>query len=191
MRRQLALLLVMGALVAPSADAKKQKRPKAQDVTNYMLGIDYSHWMVGPVSFLASAEELVTYMNLVSDQDAEDFITEFWKRRDPRPDFFGNDLRRVFDTRKAEAGKRYREVTTSGWRTDRGTIYVIYGEPEDIVYETSVRPHQPTVEVWVYAKDAEPGLDSLQPRTRYWFAKKNGKTVRYTPRVDRRNTIRQ
>jgi hypothetical protein len=104
---------------------------------------------------------------------------------------FGNEVRRLFDARAADADKRYRESATMGRRTARGAIYVVYGEPEEVIFDISTKRNEPDLEVWIYSRESEPGLDNRQPRLRYWFANRDGKVVEHTPKATRRNTIRQ
>jgi GWxTD domain-containing protein len=191
MLRRVALLLLIGAQLALPAAAKKPKKLKVEEATNFQLGLDYSHWLVGATALLASEDERADYLALTSDADAEEFIRTFWEARDPEPEMFGNEVRRRFDKRGTEADKRYREDAAVGRRTARGVVFVIYGEPLEVIYETSTKPAEPDLEVWVYARDAEPGLDGSQPRQRYWFAEKDGQMVAHTPRAGRQDTIRQ
>jgi GWxTD domain-containing protein len=185
------LLLVIGAQLALPVGARKQKKIKVEEAINFQLGLDYSHWLVGPVFYLATEPERVAYLKLVADPEAEAFIRDFWEHRDPEPEMFGNEVRRVFDARAADADKRYRESATVGRRTSRGAVYVVYGEPEEVIFDISTKMNEPDLEVWIYARDSEPGLDSRQPRLRYWFANKDGKVVEHIPKATRRNTIRQ
>lgn len=190
--RRIAPVVALVISLAPSAEAKKakdQRRPSPAETTNFMLGLEYSHWLVGPVYLIATEEERVEYLALSSDQEAEAFIETFWKRRDPRPDFFGNDVRQLFEDRAAAADKRFREGATIGRRTDRGAIFVLYGEPKDVEYDISLKPNEPDLEVWIYSKESSEGLDGSRPRRRYWFAEKGGRTVLHIPRASRRNNI--
>jgi GWxTD domain-containing protein len=191
MLRRAVLLLLVGAQLALPAAAKKPKKLKVEEATNFQLGLEYSHWLVGPTSLLASETEQIAYLKLTSDAEAESFIRTFWEARDPEPEMFGNAFRQDFDTRAIEADKRYREGASVGSRTARGVVFVVYGEPEEVIYETSTKLGEPNLEVWIYAKDAVSGLDGRQPKQRYWFAEKDGKMVEHTPRASRRNTIRQ
>ena len=68
---------------------------------------------------------------------------------------------------------------------------MVYGEPDEIVFETSTKMGEPDLEVWNYTREAEPGLDGRQPRLKYWFAEKDGKMAEHIPRASRRNTIKQ
>lgn len=193
LRRLTLLTVVLGLLLVPPAGAakKKQKKVDPAEATNFLLGLDYSHWLVGPAFFIATEEERATYLALTSDEEARDFIEEFWKRRDPDPEFFGNEVRQLFEQRAAVADKRFREGARLGRRTARGAIYVLYGEPREVIYDTSIKRNEPNLEVWVYSGDGEPGLDGEPPRARYWFAEKDGQVVAHIPRAGRRNTIRQ
>jgi GWxTD domain-containing protein len=194
MLKRALVLLVIGALAALPATAKKPKKQKklsAEEATNFLLGLDYSHWLVGAAGLMASEEEQAAYLRLSDDAQAETFIREFWEKRDPEPEMFGNEVRRLFDERAATADKRYREGASVGRRTARGLIYVIYGDADEIVFETRTKLGEPDLEVWNYTREAEPGLDGRQPKLKYWFAEKDGKMVAHIPRASRRNTIKQ
>jgi GWxTD domain-containing protein len=97
-----------------------------------------------------------------NDAEAKAFIDLFWARRDPTPDTPVNELRQQIETRIAEADKRYRFTKTPGSQTAQGLVYVLLGEPDEIV--TAVRqPFASTapqfqrpvnVHSWIY-KDAK------------------------------------
>jgi hypothetical protein len=80
-------------------------------------------------------------------------------------------VRELYDTRAAEADKKFPEAAVAGRRTDRGTIYVLYGDPENTEYEELRDVSGPDIELWRYAKNAEPGLDGRRPERQYRFAK--------------------
>ena len=189
--RRWTLAVVLCALLLPSAGVgaqKSEKRPETIEIVNFLLGLDYSHWLVGPVYFIASEAERSEFLALSSDDQAEAFIEIFWKRRNSGLDIFGNDARREFEERAKQADTRYREGAVVGRRSDRGTIFVLYGEPASVEYDTSMKRNEPDLEVWVYPKDATEGLDGAKPKRRYWFAEKDGRTVLHTPRASRRTT---
>ena len=52
--------------------------------------------------------------------------------RDPTPGTFENEYRREFWQRVAEANHRFRDSTLPGWKTDRGKVFIVLGEPESI-----------------------------------------------------------
>jgi GWxTD domain-containing protein len=74
---------------------------------------------------------------------------EFWKEKDPTPDtaeneFYDEHVRR-FDT----ANSRFGTSHTPGWETDRGRIYILYGQP-DHIESYPYDADQDATEVWHY-----------------------------------------
>lgn len=185
------LVLSLVVLSAAAALARPEKLPPRQELVNFLLDPDLSQWLVGPVYFVATPAERREFLELESDAAAERFIEEFWKRHDPSPELFGNEVRELFDERVEEADRRFREQIRRGRSTDRGVIYTLYGEPERIVFDASPKLREPDLEVWIYPGDAAPGLDGKRPKKRYYFAEKDGETMLYTPRATRRITIPQ
>lgn len=183
-----ALLLAVLVSVEPVA-AAKSKKPRVEDIINFQLGVEYSKWLAGPIYYMATPEERREYLALTSDEQAAAFVEEFWRRRDPEPEIFGNPVRELFDRRAEQADRHYRERAVLGRRTDRGAVYVLHGEPELIHHDLGRKPGEPDLEVWVYPKKAEAGLDGEQPRRRYYFVERDGRTVLYTPRSSRRIDI--
>ena len=47
------------------------------------------------------------------------------------------------------ANERYRAIGRDGWRTDRGRIYIIYGEPDEIQRFPNSSDNKP-YEIWNY-----------------------------------------
>jgi GWxTD domain-containing protein len=74
---------------------------------------------------------------------------EFWKERDPDPDTPENERLDEFLARVRAAADRYAARGEPGWRTDRGKVYVRYGEPDDV---EQVAPgfNTPAYEIWRY-----------------------------------------
>lgn len=105
-------------------------------------------WKDGPVRYILSSQEEEVLRGLKSIEDLARFITDFWARRDPTAGTFENEFRRMFWQRVAEANRRFRVSTTPGWKTDRGKIFVILGEPFDI--ETNTR--REGTERWSYRR---------------------------------------
>ena len=168
-----------------------QTRGGGTEAINPFLGPGYSQWLVGPIARIATAEEMDAYLALRDDAAAAAYIEAFWERRDPAPARPDNPLRKSFEERAAEADRRYTESGYSGRRTDRGTIYILFGEPEKTDYEISPHPDDPPIEVWFYPSDAEPGLSGERPAQTYRFIKRRDVTTFYTPRSleDRRGGL--
>lgn len=90
------------------------------------------------LEYIASPRELAYYRAL-SDSGKQVFLARFWARHNLAE----------FARRMETARERYRSAGTDGLRTDRGRIYVKYGEPDEVdrrVIEVDRRPR----EYWKY-----------------------------------------
>ena len=65
-------------------------------------------------------------------EDRGEFVTDFWRRRDPVPETDTNEFRSLYYTRLAIADKAFR-AGIPGWMTDRGRIYILLGPPTDVI----------------------------------------------------------
>ena len=179
----LAALLALTSLGAcASSGAGGPGRPQSlAELTNPALGPDYSLWLVGAISRLATPEEIGSYLALSDDRAAEEFIGAFWERRDPSPDRPDNAVREAYEQRAAAADRQFSEAGFPGRRTARGEIYVLYGPPSKLDYQVSPREGGPPIELWAYDKDAPAGLDGRRPPAFYRFIKRGDLTVLYVP----------
>lgn len=176
------VLLASVAGCAGGAASPARGRFSPGELTNPRLGPAYAQWLVGPISRLASREEIAGYLALGSDEAAGSFVAEFWKKRDTEPRFPDtNPVRDLFERRAAEADGKLSEGGVAGRRTDRGTIYVLYGAPKEQRFDLPVDPDEPPLEVWTYPADAPVGLDGERPKAAYRFARRGDSTVFYAP----------
>ena len=182
--------LFAGALAEP-VEAKKKKRQERppEELFNPLLGLDYSHWLVGPIAKIADDDEIDRYLELASDEDAAAFIESFWAKRAEGAGVFEKKPRQIYDERAEEADKRYSQGAFPGRRTDRGEIFILYGEPEDISFEPSRNLDIPNFEVWTYGKDAAEGLHGETPKKEFRFIELDGKKILYDGQRLRLNPI--
>jgi len=159
----LVLALVLGTTsAAVAADSLERLHP--DDLINPFLGPAYTSWLVGPVGQLADEEERTLFLLVESNEEAAAFVEEFWSRRD-------GALKRQFEVRATEADKRYSESGLLGRRTDRGMVYVLFGDPEKTEWEEHRNIDDPNIELWTYAKGTGKGLNGKKPSRRYRFAR--------------------
>jgi GWxTD domain-containing protein len=177
-----ALALALATMGAGGCASTPQTGAGAEELTNPRLGPQYSQWLVGPISRLATPSELDAFAALGDDAAAQAFVERFWEARDPSADRPGNPVREAFDSRAAEADKRYSEAGYLGRRTARGTIYVLFGPPGDVDYQIPPDPRDPPIEVWEYTEDVSAGLSGERPARFYRFIKRGDVTVYYIPR---------
>lgn len=153
---------------APAIAAKRGKQRSADELLNVFLSPGRAQWLVGPIARLATEEQIETYLEITDDEAAERFIAEFWADRKPIEGVPGLTARRQFEQLAAEADRRFGEATYPGRRTDRGTIFILYGPPDDIDYKQARREAYGEIEVWYYRRPRL-GLDGKPPEPVYNF----------------------
>jgi GWxTD domain-containing protein len=106
-----------------------------------------------PLLYIASSDSLAVWKSGLSVAAKRQFLTRFWQQRDPTPGTPKNELREAFYNAIDEADRRYTEggrAATPGWRTDRGRIFVKYGEPGDQLDRRVSTGTAPPYLVWRY-----------------------------------------
>ena len=123
----------------------------------------YRAWGDSAVQYLMMKQEKMDWAALKTDAEAKAFIDLFWARRDPTPGTPANELRQQLEARIADADKRFSVRKTPGSQTDRGLVYVLFGEPSQIANQLSARGtvvgmsqfQRPiNVETWIYRGEA-------------------------------------
>lgn len=137
-RRGLALGIALATALLTSstehANAQKQKN-QAPDEKNRKVKREDSRvfrdWPKTDVRLIITQEEEDAYNKLDTDQERENFIQEFWNRRDPSPDTEENEYKDEYYERIAYANEHF-SSGKAGWLTDRGRIYVRWGKPSNV-----------------------------------------------------------
>lgn len=115
-------------------------------------------WVERDVYWILTEPERDVFMRLPDDERRDHFIEEFWRQRDPSPGTRRNEYREAHEQRFAEANERFgRGSPRPGWRTDRGRIHILLGEPQSIVPFPNTQLAVP-LELWSYAVDPVLGL---------------------------------
>lgn len=89
-------------------------------------------WGATAVRLLMTKAEQTAFDTVASDDEAKRFIELFWARRDPTPDTPVNEFREQIEQRMREADKRFATHDTRGSATDRGRVFVLFGEPDHV-----------------------------------------------------------
>ena len=89
---------------------------------------------------------------------------QFWLERDPTDGTPENEAKTAFYYRIRIANERFGAMRTEGWRTDRGRIYVQWGEPDYLVNEPFAPDTHP-YQIWYYT--------SISPNRRFVFVDEN------------------
>ena len=77
------------------------------------------------------------------------FLKDYFKKLDPDIETPENELIDELNFRIKYAKSNFKEQKTEGWKTDRGRIYIVYGQPKSINEEENPRTLEKR-ETWVY-----------------------------------------
>jgi GWxTD domain-containing protein len=108
----------------------KERKAKEKQLRKE-LATPYRKWLNEDVGYIITDEERSAFMRLQTDEEREQFIENFWLRRDPSPDTVENEFREEHYRRIAYANEHFASGIP-GWKTDRGRIYITYGPPDEI-----------------------------------------------------------
>ncbi len=109
-----------------SERAKKKKEEQLRKE----LESPYKKWIEEDVAYIITDEERQTWKRLQTDEEREQFIEQFWLRRDPTPDTVENEFKEEHYRRIQYANDNFASGIP-GWKTDRGRIYIMFGPPDD------------------------------------------------------------
>jgi GWxTD domain-containing protein len=109
----------------------EKQRKKREAKLRKELETPYKKWLNEDVVYIITDEERTAFHRLNTDEEREQFIEQFWLRRDPTPDTIENEFKEEHYRRIAYANERYASGIP-GWKADRGRIYITYGPPDEI-----------------------------------------------------------
>ena len=108
----------------------KERYKQQKDLKGELHGV-YKKWVDEDVHWIITDTELQAFKNLGNDEERDQFIEQFWLRRNPNPDSPDNEFREEHYARIAYADEHF-AAGKPGWKTDRGHIYIAYGKPDSI-----------------------------------------------------------
>jgi Ca-activated chloride channel homolog len=88
--------------------------------------------------------ELDTFLILETDPQRDVYINEFWRRRDVAQGTTNHAFKDEYYARLESAKERFKYMST-----DRARVYLIHGEPQDIISVDCSRLLQP-IQIWKY-----------------------------------------
>lgn len=108
----------------------KEKFAQQKALKGELHGV-YKTWIDQDVRWIITDQELQAFKHLSNDEERDQFIENFWLRRNPNPDSPENEYREEHYARIAYANEHF-AAGKPGWKTDRGHIYIAYGKPDSI-----------------------------------------------------------
>src|SRR5579872_1135449 len=109
--------------------SKKTRKQQASKLAQESA--PYNTWLTEEAIYIITKDETDAFLRLTTNEEREQFIEEFWRRRNPDPDSPENSFREEHYRRIAYANERF-SSGIPGWKTDRGRIYIIWGPPDEI-----------------------------------------------------------
>ena len=178
-------LLVLAVLLATSSYTAQAPPGTADPGETWNRPVP--EWWEGPVRYALTGDETREYRSLTTAPERATFIARFWAARDPAPFAPGNEAEETFWKRVRAANEFFTDTTISGWRTDRGRVYIVLGPPDEVINYpvpsvteldpshwpdgfkrssgTDLRPGQRGAVEWIYRGLKSPRADAGQKVT--------------------------
>ena len=101
----------------------EKERKKKEEKLRKELETPYRKWLNEDVAYIITDEERTAFKRLQTDEEREQFIEQFWLRRDPTPDSIENEFKEEHYRRIAYANERFASGIP-GWKTDLSLIHI-------------------------------------------------------------------
>ncbi len=106
--------------------------------------------------YIATSDEIDQFDKMSELEGKRKFMYEFWKKRDPDTSTPGNEYYNKYFGRVKESNQKYSTISHKGWKSDRGRVYILYGEPSEVERYPNQIDSKP-YEIWHY-NDIEGGV---------------------------------
>jgi GWxTD domain-containing protein len=114
-----------------SAKQAAKQRSKSDKDLFKELDSQYKKWLNEDVVYIITPEERSAFVHLQTNEEREQFIEQFWQRRNPDPDSAENTFKEEHYRRIAYTNEHFASGIP-GWKSDRGRIYIMWGAPDEI-----------------------------------------------------------
>lgn len=120
-----------GAMIFLSVVALLVSFAAQAQVGTSQLKPEYQKWLKEDVRWIITDQERHDFMKSATDDQRDQFIVNFWERRNPTPGSKTNAFKEEHYRRLTYANEHF-AAGIPGWKTDRGRIYIVYGPPDSI-----------------------------------------------------------
>ncbi len=142
-------LLLLAAFLLPGAAGAAQDEPSEKELIA-ALPEPRRIWFTEEVPYIITDREKRAFLSLTSEQERDNFVEAFWRKRDPNPSTPENEFRTEHYARIDYANLWFgRDTFREGWETDRGRYYILLGQPRSIQNYEARDEIYPT-ELWFY-----------------------------------------
>jgi GWxTD domain-containing protein len=125
--------------------SEKEFRVDWMGLAEHISDIDEA---IAQLQYIAKRREIRYIREPESKSERLTRFLDFWRKRDPSPGTRRNERMEEYYYRVSHANRRYGSLI-DGWKTDRGQVVVLFGEPDFVEghpYNFNVEPY----EVWYY-----------------------------------------
>jgi len=157
----LATLGLVLSISAPASSSAAKKTSTKKSKQSGDLADHYKQWLNEDVLYIISDDEKGTFKALQNDEERENFIEQFWARRNPDPRSYDNSFKEEHYRRIAYANEHFASGV-QGWRTDRGRIYIMFGKPDEL-------ESHPTGGSYIRPFNEGGGTTSTFPFEKWWY----------------------
>jgi len=135
-----SVLIILSLLLLPSCRLYQLERKLDPENAEFLSKVRY----------IITKEERKIFLE-IPDEERENFREEFWQRRDPDQETEENEFKTEYFNRIERADELFRGEGKSGWLTDRGRIFVLFGPPSDrMTYPMGTGSYASCQEIWYY-----------------------------------------
>jgi len=124
-------VVVTGLFASPPKEKPDKQERRRQKAIQKEMESPYKKWLQEEVPYVITPEERGAFKKLSTDEEREQFIEQFWERRNPNPGSPENEFKEEYYRRIAYANEHYASGIP-GWKSDRGRIYIMYGPADEI-----------------------------------------------------------
>jgi GWxTD domain-containing protein len=99
--------------------------------------------------YIATESEIDNYDKINSIEGKREFLFNFWKDRDNDPSTRENEFYKLYLSKVALSDQKFSSLSRVGWKSDRGRVFILYGEPSEIERypnQVDTKPY----EIWNY-----------------------------------------
>lgn len=175
--KKISLAFIVGFSLVLSAVVPSKALTNAKNLPG-----KYKKWLNEEVTYIITPTEKEVFLKLQNNKERNLFIEAFWKHRDPTVGTEKNEYRDEHYRRLDYANRRFRSPGKPGWKSDRGKVYIILGEPKNIRLFHATDAYYPA-ESWYYQGLKMRSLP--QAFTLLFYQKgRTGEYIIYNPAVD-------
>ena len=99
--------------------------------------------------YLANDQEIKSFSKITTVEGQQEFLSRFWTNVEHGQSGCEPISRKEYLHRVNIADERYHGISREGWQTDRGRVYILYAEPDEVERFPSSNDAKP-YEIWHY-----------------------------------------